>query len=111
MALLLVVMLFVPAFAFASGNEVIRIGVFEPTTGENGGGGFQEVLGMRYANSLYPTIELNGVTYDIELFEVDNQSDRTAAVSAAQTLMASGVSVVLGSYGSAVSIAAGEIFA
>ena len=26
-------------------DKVIKIGVFEPTTGENGGGGFQEVLG------------------------------------------------------------------
>ena len=25
-------------------EKVIKIGVFEPTTGENGGGGFQEVL-------------------------------------------------------------------
>jgi len=43
--------------------------------------------------------------------EVDNQSDKTAAVSAAQSLMSSDVAVVLGSYGSGVSIAAGEIFA
>ena len=27
-----------------SDEKVIKIGVFEPTTGENGGGGFQEVL-------------------------------------------------------------------
>jgi branched-chain amino acid transport system substrate-binding protein len=85
--------------------------VFEPVTGENGGGGFQELLGMRYANELTPEIELDGTVYKIELVEVDNQSDRAAAVSAAQSLMASGVSVVLGSYGSAVCIAAGEIFA
>ena len=32
----------------ADGN-VIKIGVFEPQTGENGGGGLQEVYGMRYA--------------------------------------------------------------
>ena len=34
------------------GGKVIKIGVFEPQTGENGGGGFQEVLGMRYANKV-----------------------------------------------------------
>ena len=27
----------------AGGDKVIKIGVFEPTTGENGGGGFQEL--------------------------------------------------------------------
>lgn len=92
------------------GEKVIKIGVFEPVTGENGGGGFQEVLGMRYANKVYPTVEIDGVTYDIELVEVDNKSDKTEAVSAAQSLISSGVKVVLGSYGSGVSIAAGEFF-
>ncbi len=92
------------------GDKVIKIGVFEPLTGENGGGGFQEVLGMRYANKMYPTVDINGVTYDIQLVEVDNKSDKTEAVSAAQSLISSGVKVVLGSYGSGVSIAAGEFF-
>ncbi len=109
LALCLALMLLVPAVA--SAENVLKIGVFEPVTGENGGGGFQEVLGMRYAHTLTPEVELGGETYKIELVEVDNQSDKTAAVSAAQSLMASGVSVVLGSYGSGVSIAAGEIFA
>jgi len=93
------------------GKKVIKIGVFEPVTGENGGGGFQEVLGIRYANKKYPTVEINGDTYDIELVEVDNKSDKTEAVSAAQSLVSSNVKVILGSYGSGVSIAAGEIFA
>ena len=109
LALCLVLMLCVPVFA--SAESVLKIGVFEPVTGENGGGGFQEVLGIRYANQQIPTVELGGETYKIELVEVDNKSDKTEAVTAAQSLMASGVSVVLGSYGSGVSIAAGEIFA
>ncbi|MDK2808107.1 MAG: branched-chain amino acid transport system substrate-binding protein [Clostridiales bacterium] len=91
-------------------GNVIKVGVFEPLTGENGGGGFQEVLGMRYANQVYPTVDIDGVTYTIELVEVDNKSDKTEAVSAAQSLISSGVKVVLGSYGSGVSIAAGEFF-
>lgn len=93
-----------------SGNT-IKIGVFEPTTGENGGGGMQEVLGARYANQVAPTVDINGTTYNIELVEVDNQSDKTAAVTAAQSLISSGVVAVLGSYGSGVSIAAGQTFA
>jgi branched-chain amino acid transport system substrate-binding protein len=92
-------------------GDTIKIGVFEPTTGENGGGGMQEVLGMRYANQLHPTIDINGTTYNIQLVEVDNQSDKTAAVTAAQSLISSGVVAVLGSYGSGVSIAAGQTFA
>jgi branched-chain amino acid transport system substrate-binding protein len=96
--------------ASTDGGKVIKIGVFEPQTGENGGGGYQEVLGMRYANKMYPTVEIDGETYKIELVEVDNKSDKTEAVSAAQSLISDGVKVVLGSYGSGVSIAAGEFF-
>ena len=92
-------------------DKVIKIGVFEPTTGENGGGGFQEVLGIRYANKIHPTVKINGEDYKVELVEVDNKSDKTEAVNAAQKLVREKVSVVLGSYGSGVSIAAGQIFA
>ncbi len=94
----------------SSGSQVIKIGVFEPVSGENGGGGFQEVLGMRYANKKFPTVDIGGKTYKVELVEVDNKSDKTEAVTAAQSLISGKVSVVLGSYGSGVSIAAGEIF-
>lgn len=92
-------------------GDTIKIGVFEPTTGENGGGGVQEVLGIRYANSIRKTATVGGKEYKIELVEVDNQSDKSAAVTAAQSLVSSGVKVVLGSYGSGVSIAAGSTFA
>ncbi len=109
LALVLALMLIIPAVALA--EDVVKIGVFEPVTGENGGGGFQEVLGMRYANQVVPTVDVGGKTYKVELVEVDNKSDKTEAVTAAQSLIASGVSAVLGSYGSGVSIAAGGIFA
>ena len=92
-------------------EKVIKIGVFEPTTGENGGGGFQEVLGIRYAREMHPTVTINGEEYQVELVEVDNKTDKTEAVNAAQKLVSEKVSVVLGSYGSGVSIAAGQIFA
>ncbi|MBR5270524.1 MAG: amino acid ABC transporter substrate-binding protein, partial [Anaerotignum sp.] len=44
----------------AISGDTIKIGVFEPTTGENGGGGMQEVLGIRYANTVAPTVDING---------------------------------------------------
>ena len=94
----------------SSGNKVIKIGVFEPQTGENGGGGIQEVYGIRYANMIYNTVNIGGEDYKIELFEVDNKSDKTEAVNAAQKLIAEKVAIVLGSYGSGVSIAAGDYF-
>ncbi len=91
-------------------NPVVKIGVFEPQSGDNGAGGKQEVLGMQYANYLTPTVEIDGVEYDVELVYADNASSNDKAPTAAQTLISSGVSVVLGSYGSGVSIAASDTF-
>ena len=94
----------------SSGNPVVKIGVFEPASGDNGAGGKQETLGVEYANSVSPTVEINGTTYDVELVKVDNESSNDKAASAASTLVSAGVSVVLGSYGSGVSIAASPTF-
>ena len=95
--------------AAATGDTIV-IGVFEPLSGDNGAGGKQEVIGMEYANSLVPTVEVGGKTYDVELVIVDNQSATDKAVSAAQELVDAGVSIVLGSYGSGVSMAGGPKF-
>ena len=95
----------VPALA-----ETVTIGVYEPASGDNGAGGKQETLGMQYANSVAPTVEIDGVEYDVELAIADNESNNDKAVSAAQTILSNGVSVVLGSYGSGVSIAGGPTF-
>lgn len=110
-SVLVVLLAIVCLFSAAMAEDVITIGVFEPQTGENGGGGLQEVLGVRYANQVYPTITLGGTEYKIELFEADNKSDKTEAVTAAEALINKGVSAIVGSYGSGVSIAAGPIFA
>ena len=65
---------------------------------------------MQFANSETPTVELGGETYQVELVYADNGSSTDKAPSAASQLVSEGVSVVLGSYGSGVSIAAGPIF-
>ena len=82
----------------AGGNTVI-IGVFEPASGDNGAGGKQETLGIQYANSKTPTVEIGGTVYNVKLEIVDNQSKTDAAPSAAQKLVSAGSSVILGSYG------------
>ena len=94
----------------SDGGKVVKIGVFEPQSGDNGAGGKQEILGMQYANQETPTVEIGGETYTVELVYADNQSSNDKAPSAAQTLVAGGVSIVLGSYGSGVSIAASDTF-
>lgn len=107
-AMVLVVLMMVPAFAL--GENVVKIGVFEPASGDSGAGGKQEMLGMQYANAVQPTVEIGGETYQVELVYADNGSDQSKAPSAAQQLVSEGVSVVLGSYGSGVSIAGSPIF-
>ena len=99
-----------PAEAPASGEKVVKIGVYEPASGDNGAGGKQETLGMQYANKETPTVEIGGETYTVQLEIVDNQSSNDKGPSAAQQLVSAGVSVVLGSYGSGVSIAASDVF-
>ena len=107
LAIVMAMMLILSAAAMA---ETVKIGVFEPASGDSGAGGKQETLGMQFANQETPTVEIGGVTYDVELVYADNGSDTTKAPSAANSLVDAGVSVVLGSYGSGVSIAGSEIF-
>ena len=93
-----------------SGNKTIKIGIFEPASGDNGASGKQETLGYLYARSVQPTVDIAGETYNIEFETVDNESSTDKASTAASALISKGVSVVLGSYGSAVCIAASDTF-
>ncbi len=94
----------------ASAEKVVKIGVFEPQTGDNGAGGKQEILGMQYANAVQPTVEIGGEEYQVQLEIVDNRTNAENGPSAAAELIDRGVSVVLGSYGSGVSMAGGTVF-
>ncbi len=94
----------------SSSANTIKIGVFEPASGDNGAGGKQETLGIQYANSVAPTVEVGGTSYTVQLEVVDNQSSTDKAPSAAAELVSKKVSVVLGSYGSGVSMAAAPTF-
>lgn len=87
-------------------SDVIKIGVFEPLTGANAGGGELEVEGIKLANKLYP--EVNGKK--IELVIVDNKSDKVEASNAASRLVEKEkVTAIIGSYGSSLSMAGGDI--
>ena len=99
-----------PSASTPAGDNVIKIGVFEPFTGDSASGGNKEFLGMQYANSVTPTVEVGGVEYTVELVPSDNGSTTDKALTAASQLVSEGVSMVLGSYGSGVSIAAGPTF-
>ena len=92
------------------GQKIVKIGVFEPTSGQNAGGGKKEILGVEYANYIKPTVTINGEEYTVQLVYADNASDQAKAPSAAQTLISQGVSIVIGTYGSGCAIAAGPLF-
>ncbi len=94
----------------SGGDKVVKIGVFEPATGDSGAGGKQEMLGMQYANKETPTVEIGGETYTVELVYADNASDAAKAPTAASQLVSQDVSLVLGTYGSSCAIAGGPIF-
>lgn len=91
-------------------ENVVKIGLFEPFTGENSVGGKQETLGVIYANSVQPTVEINGVTYKVELEVADNESSKEKAVVAAEKLISDGVSAVIGSHSSDESLVGSPIF-
>lgn len=95
-----------PSATGSSAKDVIKIGVFEPMTGANAAGGALEVEGIKLANKLYP--EVLGKT--VELVLVDNKSDKVEAASAASRLVEKEkVTAIIGSWGSSLSMAAGDI--
>jgi branched-chain amino acid transport system substrate-binding protein len=99
-------------FSFAAfAEDVVKIGVFEPLTGANAAGGAEELDGIRLAQGLYPTVKAGGKTYKTVLAIADNKSDKVEAANAGQSLVdRDKVNVILGSWGSGLSMAAGPIF-
>lgn len=91
-------------------KHIIKIGVFEPATGNSASGGKKEMLGIKYAHSLTPSVEIMGERYDIELVYSDNGSNQNTAIDAAKMLVEEDISLAIGSYGSDVSIAASDTF-
>jgi branched-chain amino acid transport system substrate-binding protein len=90
----------------SSSSDTIKIGVFEPMTGANAAGGELEVEGVKLANKLYPEV----LGKKIELVLVDNKSDKVEAASAASRLVEKEkVVAIIGSWGSSLSMAAGDI--
>jgi branched-chain amino acid transport system substrate-binding protein len=86
--------------------DVIKIGVFEPITGANAAGGQLEVDGIKLANRLYPEV----LDKQVELVIADNKSDKVEAATAAARLVEKDkVTAIIGSWGSSLSMAAGDI--
>lgn len=90
----------------AANQNVVKVGVFLPLTGDNAAGGELELRGIKLANQLHPEV----LGKKVELVVADNKSDKAEAASVAARLIEKDkVSVLVGSYGSSLSMAAGNI--
>ncbi len=90
----------------AADSNVVKVGVFLPLTGDNAAGGELELRGIKLANQLHPEV----LGKKVELVVADNKSDKAEAASVAARLIEKDkVSVLVGSYGSSLSMAAGNI--
>jgi branched-chain amino acid transport system substrate-binding protein len=86
--------------------DVIKIGVYEPLTGTNAAGGQMTVEGIELANKLYPEV----LGKKVELFIVDNKSEKQEAANAVERLIGKEkVNVIIGSYGSSLAMAGGPV--
>ncbi len=87
-------------------GDVIKIGVFEPMTGVNAAGGEMTVEGIKLAHEKVNTV----LGKKIELVIADNKSDKVEATNAASKLIDKDkVVAIIGSYGSSLSMAAGDV--
>lgn len=86
--------------------DSVTIGVLEPQTGNDSEKGQMEIQGIELANKLVPEV----LGKKIELVYADTQSSIYVAETAAADLADKKPCVVLGSYGDAVSLVAGQIF-
>lgn len=82
-------------------NVTITIGVCEPITGGESDAAVSEIRGIQLANEVYPNIKGKIV----KLVYSNNYSDVSAAKTAIENLFSYSPNVILGSYGSAYSLA------
>lgn len=87
-------------------GEVIRVGVYLPLTGQNAFGGQLELDGVKMAHEEMPEV----LGQKVELFIVDNKSDKVESANAVKRLIEKEqVVAVIGTYGSSLAMAGGEV--
>jgi ABC-type branched-subunit amino acid transport system substrate-binding protein len=88
-------------------DEAVKIGIFEPFSGEQSTNASSEIAGIELAYEMQP--EINGKP--VILIRADNCSTIDDAKIAAKELVSQDVHLVLGSFDSTLSIAGADIFA
>lgn len=89
-----------------SAEEMIKVGVFLPLTGDNAAGGELELRGIKLANEQHSKV----LGKKIQLVVQDNKSDKAEAANVVARLIEKDkVCAVVGTYGSSLAMAAGNI--
>lgn len=105
----LITLVFLMVFALTGGAfaaDTIKIGVYLPLTGQMAFGGQLELEGVQMAHKEMPTV----LGKKVELFVVDNKSDKVEAANAVKRLIEKEkVVAVIGTYGSSLAMAGGEV--
>ncbi len=98
--------LFMVLVLSGTANAEIRVGIYEPMSGQNAFVGQLEVDGMQLANKEMPEV----LGQKIQLFIVDNKSDKIEAANAVKRLIEKDkVVAILGSYASSLALAGGDV--
>jgi branched-chain amino acid transport system substrate-binding protein len=86
--------------------DTVKIGVYLPLTGQMAYGGQLELEGIQMASKEAPTV----LGKKVELFVVDNKSDKVEAANAVKRLIEKEkVVAIIGTYGSSLAMAGGEV--
>jgi branched-chain amino acid transport system substrate-binding protein len=105
----LLALAFLTIFALAGGAlaaDTVKIGVYLPLTGQMAFGGQLELEGVQMAHKEMPTV----LGKKVELFVVDNKSDKVEAANAVKRLIEKEkVVAIIGTYGSSLAMAGGEV--
>jgi len=105
----LITLVFLMVFALTGGAfaaDTVKIGVYLPLTGQMAFGGQLELEGVQMAYKEMPTV----LGKKVELFVVDNKSDKVEAANAVKRLIEKEkVVAIIGTYGSSLAMAGGEV--
>lgn len=89
-----------------AGGDTVRMGIYLPLTGQNAFGGQLELEGVQMAHKETPTV----LGKTVELFVVDNKSDKVESANAVKRLINKEKAVtIIGTYGSSLAMAGGEV--
>lgn len=85
-------------------QRTIKIGIYEPMSGQYKEQGKEEIAGIELAHKLYPSV----LGKDVELVYADNKSNMYDGETAIQELLSGSPSVILGSYGETLTLVASD---